>query len=146
MLNFSRWKIITIIAVSVIGLFYAAPNLFNAKSLENVPTWLPHKQVHLGLDLQGGSHLLLEMNKDELIAEWLETIRDDARNALRRDRIGYTGLRPTQDGVVLRIRKPEDQAKAITSLRTIIQPLQGSVFTGTGGDDLEISETVQGII
>ncbi|MGI9380254.1 MAG: protein translocase subunit SecD [Methyloligellaceae bacterium] len=146
MLNFSRWKIITIIAISVIGLIYAAPNLFSEKSLENVPNWLPHKQVHLGLDLQGGSHLLLEMNKNELIAEWLETIRDDARNALRRDRIGYTGLRPTQDGVVLRIRKPEDQAKAITTLRTIIQPLQGSVFTGTGGDDLEISEAGQGSI
>ncbi|MGI9401893.1 MAG: SecDF P1 head subdomain-containing protein [Rhizobiaceae bacterium] len=94
--------------------------------------------------LQDGSHLCLEMNKEELIAEWLETVRDDARNVLRGERIGYTGLRPTEDRVVLRIRKPEDQQRAMTTLRSIVQQLQGSVFTGVGGDDLQITETGQG--
>ena len=59
-----------------------------------MPGWLPHKQVNLGLDLQGGAHLLYQLDEKEMIEDWLNKLRDDVRETLRRDRIPYTDLDP----------------------------------------------------
>ena len=146
MLHFPRWKTIAILAVCALGILYALPNLFSEKTLAGLPSWLPHKQVHLGLDLQGGSHLLLEMNTQELMDDWLKAIRDDVRQRLRKERIGYTGLRAAKDKVQVRIRKPEDVARAFEVLKQMAQPLQGSIFTGVTGNDLEIEKGEGGLI
>ena len=59
MLHFQRWKLILILGVVIAGILFALPNLFPAATMARMPAWLPHKQVNLGLDLQGGAHLLL---------------------------------------------------------------------------------------
>ncbi len=140
MLHFPQWKIILISLTCLAGVIFASPNLMSTKSLENLPTWVPHKRVHLGLDLQGGSHLLLKMSIDEILKETLEAIRDDVRQRLRKERIGYTGLRSTQSSVLVRIRKAEDTERAYKELRKMIQQLPGSVFTGAGSADLSVSK------
>lgn len=139
MLHFSWWKATFILLVVLAGVIFAAPNLVSKQTLETLPSWMPSKQVHLGLDLQGGSHLLLEMNTDELRAEWLETIRDDVRQALRKERIGYAGLRAGKQDVRVRIRNPEDMDKAYTALKGLAQPIEGNIFTGTTGVDLDVT-------
>jgi preprotein translocase subunit SecD len=63
--------------------------------MARMPTWLPHKQVNLGLDLQGGAHLLYQLDEKEMVEDWLNNIRSDVRETLRRARIGYSDL--TQD-------------------------------------------------
>jgi len=146
MLHFARWKTIAIIAVCALGLLLAIPNLFSKATISKWPDWIPHKQVHLGLDLQGGSHLLLEMNSQELVDEWLEAIRDDVRQRLRKARIGYTGLGSNKDSVQVRVRKPEQVEAAYEDLRGLIQQLAGSVFTGAGGPDLEVDREANGLI
>ena len=60
MVYFAKWKIIFVIIICAMGIAFSAPNFLNKRFAENLPKWLPHKQVSLGLDLQGGSHLLLE--------------------------------------------------------------------------------------
>ena len=55
MLHFQRWKLILVAVVVVAGFLYALPNLFSGATVARIPTWLPHKQVNLGLDLQGGA-------------------------------------------------------------------------------------------
>ncbi len=62
MLNFPRWKLILIVAVVAAGILYALPNLFSKEALSGIPDWLPHRQVNLGLDLQGGAHLLYQID------------------------------------------------------------------------------------
>ena len=57
-----------------------------------MPDWLPKRQMTLGLDLQGGSHILLQIDRQDLADERLETTRDDIRTLLRDAKIGYTGL------------------------------------------------------
>lgn len=146
MLHFSRWKIIIVLLVSVLGIAYAAPNLTSKSVLENVPTWLPHKQVHLGLDLQGGSHLLLEMSTDELLKKWFDSIQDDVRRNLRKEKIGYTGLAFSKNLVQVRIRKPEQIETGFRALKTLAQQLQGNLFTGPGGLDLDIQKGENGLI
>src|ERR687892_331333 len=61
MLRFPTWKIAVVLGICLLGLVYALPNLFPRAEMEQMPDWLPHDQINLGLDLQGGSHLLLEV-------------------------------------------------------------------------------------
>ena len=58
----------------------------------------------LGLDLQGGSHILLQIDRQDLANERLETTRDDIRTLLRDAKIGYTGLTGSGNAVQVRIR------------------------------------------
>lgn len=146
MLHFGRWKTVAVLAVCVLGLIFAVPNLFSKDAVVNWPDWIPHKQVHLGLDLQGGSHLLLEMNTQEIKDEWLEAIKDDVRQRLRQEKIGYTGLRSSKNNVQVRIRKPDQFDAAYENLRGMIQQLAGSVFTGPGASDLEVERGTDGLV
>ena len=62
MLHFPRWKLILVLAVVTAGVLFSLPNLFSKSSLTGLPSWLPHHQVNLGLDLQGGAHLLYQID------------------------------------------------------------------------------------
>ncbi|PSH66260.1 protein translocase subunit SecD [Phyllobacterium sophorae] len=66
MLYFSRWKTVLIWAVVLAGLILALPNVFTQDQLVNLPDWLPKKQLALGLDLEGGSRIGLQVDKDHL--------------------------------------------------------------------------------
>ncbi|MDP7381591.1 MAG: protein translocase subunit SecD [Alphaproteobacteria bacterium] len=112
MLQFPIWKIFLVIAVCVVGLAYAVPNLTGNDFAKNWPRWLPGKTVNLGLDLRGGSHLLLQVESDVVVSERLEAIQDDARRALRRAKIGYTNLTLTEDAVTLKLRREADRDQA----------------------------------
>jgi preprotein translocase subunit SecD len=92
MIYFAKWKIIAILGICMLGLAFAAPNFLDQRTSANLPDWLPHKQVSLGLDLQGGSHLLLEVQADDVIREYLEAIVDSVRTGLRKERIKYRNL------------------------------------------------------
>ena len=58
----SRWKLCTYALIVLLGCAIAAPNLLTAGQLAALPDWLPRKQVTLGLDLRGGSHLVVEID------------------------------------------------------------------------------------
>ena len=142
MLHFQRWKLILAAVVVIAGFLYALPNLFPKSFLEHVPTWLPHKQVNLGLDLQGGAHLLYQLDEKDMVEDWLNTIRGDMRETLRRARIGYSDL--TLDvanrAVSVKIRNPADMDKAETELRKLAVPVGGNVFGSiAGGSDLDVT-------
>ena len=83
MLQFSKYKITLILAVILAGLYTAAPNLFSESELQRLPSWLPARTVSLGLDLQGGSHLLYEVDTAALVKERLENATSSVREALR---------------------------------------------------------------
>ncbi len=141
MLQFPRWKLILVAAVVAFGIIFALPNMFSASTLANMPSWLPHKQVNLGLDLQGGAHLLYQIDEKEMIEDWLKNIRGDVRESLRSARIGYSDL--TQDvakrAVSVKIREAADLDKAETELKKLAVPIGGDVFGGFSGNDLEVA-------
>jgi len=142
MLHFARWKVILVLIISLGGILVALPNLFTSKSLEVLPAWIPHKQVNLGLDLQGGAHLLYQMDELELVQDWLKNIRGDVRDALRKERINYIGLRISAPNrtVSVRIRDQANFDKAMTRLRDISVPLSsGLAFTGQQGRTLDVT-------
>jgi len=92
MIYFAKWKIILILGICLLGVIFAAPNFLSSKQAASLPSWMPNKQVSLGLDLQGGSHLLLEVAVDSVLSERLDAVVDTMRTTLRKARIKYTGL------------------------------------------------------
>ena len=119
MLQFSHWKTTIVLLVCLLGLVYAAPNLMTGDYSDDVPNFAPGKKVSLGLDLQGGSYLLLRVELDVVIEERLEGITSAVRQVLRKADIGYRGMGVEKGAVRLMIRKPEDVDKARDLLKVL---------------------------
>jgi preprotein translocase subunit SecD len=119
MTHFSTWKIILIVAFTAFGVLAAAPNLLSRSEAEALPAWLPHRQISLGLDLQGGSHLLLDVDTGVLIRERLENMVETMRADLRGARIRYQQLGVSGNGVRVIIPDPDQRARAEESLRNL---------------------------
>src|SRR6202162_6455445 len=115
MLYFENWKITLICAVCALGVLLSLPNLFSPSFLAQVPNWLPHKQVALGLDLRGGSYLLLEVDVAAAQHDRLNAVVDSVRNAPRDAKIGYTGLDVEGEAIVFTIRDADriDDARQV---------------------------------
>ena len=100
---FSLWQKVVILSIGFLGIVFSLPNIIGAEGMRFLPSWLPQKSMNLGLDLQGGAHLLLQVGVDEVITERLESVRDSVRQALRGSdvKIGYTNLVRGKDDVSL---------------------------------------------
>ena len=99
----------------------------------------------LGLDLQGGSHILLEVDANDVRQQKLDQVRDDVRRVLRDAKIGYTGLVIRGDTVEVRIRDGSDIQTAYSKLRELSVPL-GGLLGGTGQRSLDVSDAGNGLI
>jgi preprotein translocase subunit SecD len=139
MLYFSRWKMIGILATALLVCLFAIPNFFPQTTVQKWPKWA-QRHIVLGLDLQGGVSLLLQVDSAAVRKERIETLRDDVRKALRDARIGYTGLAIRGLTVEVRIRETGDVANALPKLRQLSQPL-GGLLSGSGQQTLEVTET-----
>jgi len=104
MMQFPNWKVALVLFVCALGVLYSAPNLFERDTFGEVPAGVPGRTVNLGLDLQGGSYLLLEVGVDTVVTERLESIVDGARANLRDAQIGYTGLGVRDGAAVFNVR------------------------------------------
>jgi preprotein translocase subunit SecD len=121
MLQFSAFKKTLVIMICLLGVLYASPNLIRSDFSSDLPAFAPGKKVSLGLDLQGGSYLLLQVDLDVVISEYLESITSSVRQQLRKSKIGYKGLGTSRSSVVLKIRNKEDFEDAKELLRGIDQ-------------------------
>lgn len=117
MLYFSKWKIGLIVLVCLAGIFYALPNVITPLTRDRLPDWW--QPVTLGLDLQGGSHLLLEVGVEEVVAEQMTALVESVRSALREARIRYRDLGVEGTAVTVRIPNPEERDEAYSLLRRI---------------------------
>src|SRR6478736_3555080 len=124
MLYFTRWKALAIILTALVVCLCAVPNFFSEATVKSWPAWAQRRLV-LGLDLQGGSHILLEVDANAVKKDKLEQVRDDVRRTLRDTKIGYTGLAARNDNVEVRISKESDVPTALAKLRELSQPLGG---------------------
>jgi preprotein translocase subunit SecD len=147
MLFFPTWKKAMVIIVCALGVIYAAPNFMSdkaAKSIEDVmPPWGPGKKINLGLDLQGGSYLLVEVQGDVVINEKLENTVDDIRRALRSAKIGYKPPPHVEGNAILfNIRDLARVAEVTELVRAAASDMV--IETGEGGSYL-LSYTEQEI-
>jgi preprotein translocase subunit SecD len=144
MLYFTRWKALAIILTALVVCLCAVPNFFPETTVKAWPKWAQRHLV-LGLDLQGGSHILLEVDANAVKKDKLDQVRDDVRRALREAKIGYTGLSVRNDYAEVRISKDTDAQNALTKLRELSQPL-GGLLGSSGQRSLEVSDAGGGLI
>jgi len=110
MLQFQLWKKLLVLMVAVLGIIFALPNLIGGDDGAGAD-FLPGKQINLGLDLQGGSHLLLRVDVDAVKQERLENLGETLRRDFRLEKIRFSGLAVANETVSLQIRNPEDATK-----------------------------------
>src|SRR6266851_6185096 len=138
MLYISKWKALAILLTAFIACLFAVPNFFPDSLIQRLPKWA-QRHIVLGLDLQGGSHILLEVDTNAVRKEKLESLRDDVRRVLRDARVGYTGLVVRGNTVELRIREGSNFDQAVDKLRELSQPLGGILGSSTGQRTLDVT-------
>jgi preprotein translocase subunit SecD len=144
MLYFTRWKALAIVLTALAVCLCAVPNFIPTHVVDSWPKWA-QRHVVLGLDLQGGSHILLEVDTKAVRKEMLETLRDDSRRVLRDARIGYTGLVVRGSSVEVHIREGSNADQALTKLRELSVPLGGILGT-TGQRSLDVTTEAGNLI
>jgi preprotein translocase subunit SecD len=142
MLDFPRWKVVSIVLACAFFVLLASPNFMSPQSREDMPDWYPSRTVNLGLDLQGGSHLLLRVDFDAYLKEHMEAIVDEVRLAFRKENVKYTGL-SNRDGKVafsLRIGQGEvNPGKLVRDIDADLEVLEennGAYVVGYGDTGL----------
>jgi preprotein translocase subunit SecD/SecD/SecF fusion protein len=127
MIHLSRWKV-TLLALSVVfGLLFAAPNLLSPAQRDALPGWLPKSVLNLGLDLQGGSYLLLEVDVPAMREKRLTNLAEDARTVLAEASIGVSAIARQQDGVVVTLSDPSQMEQAQQAMRALVGVGAGGV-------------------
>ena len=138
MMYFTPLKTVVVLGLCLLGTILCIPNLFPAPA-----AWMPWRTVHLGLDLRGGSYLLLELDMKTVIKERLDGLVDAARQALRPGAIFYQTLeaQPDQNRVLLRLRDAAKLDEALAALKPLVNA-EGP----TGTPDLDIASTPDGTV
>ncbi|HEX3652859.1 MAG TPA: protein translocase subunit SecD [Rhizomicrobium sp.] len=132
MLQISTWLRVLIGIVLLGGLLIALPNALPENVRAKMPHFLPSGTVALGLDLQGGSYLLEEVELDQVQKDRIESLMGDIRIGLRKARIGYTNLESRGgDTVSVQILDRARYADAVTILKTL-NPTTGGSLLGVG--------------
>jgi len=130
MLFFTRWKAAAILVTALVVCLFALPNFFSENTIRHWPSWA-QRHIVLGLDLQGGSHLLLEVDSAAVRKEQLQAINDDVLRVLRQARIPFTGRAIRGNSVEVHITRDSDLDNALAKLRELSQPISG--FAGSTG-------------
>jgi len=144
MLYISKWKVVAILLTALVVCLFAVPNFFPESTIAKWPAWA-QRHIVLGLDLQGGSHILLEVDVNDVRRQKVEQLRDDVRKAMREARITLTGSPAIRGNTVdVRVREADVQ-QALTKLRELSQPL-GGFLGSTGGRSLDVVNAGGGLI
>mgnify|MGYP001414834057 FL=1 len=144
MLYFSKPKIFLILACLFAGIIFSFPNLYNEESVNDLPDFFPKNQLNLGLDLQGGSHLLLEVEVEAIVKERLENLLSDMRLNLREARIGYSQIGVKDDYATVVIRDAAQLDSARDVLNELSMPITTNLFSGASTKELEVEDIGNG--
>ncbi len=127
----------TYLVIILVGLLVALPNVLSDKTLESWPSFLPNQKVSLGLDLRGGSHLVLEVDRPALEDEWLQTLTQEARVALREAGVETRSVQREKTAVAVTLADAQKREAARTALTGLSNPVTTGLSTS---QDLTIAD------
>ncbi len=137
-------KTLFILGAVLLGLIFALPNVLPQQVRESLPGFLPNKPIVLGLDLQGGSHLVWEVDKDDLKKNLVNQLKGDVRLRLWTERKIRHRITVNKDGsLTVTITDPNKVEEAERALKELAQPVQVGFF-GAGGTAPEIEVRREG--
>ncbi|MCF3933786.1 protein translocase subunit SecD [Acuticoccus sp. M5D2P5] len=139
----SPWLVATYVVIVALGVLIALPNIIPQTTLDRLPSWLPHARVALGLDLRGGSHLVLEVDRAALVKERLETLAGDARSALRGAGLRGVSIQRTADDVTVRLAGADQREAALAALDGLVGTvgISGASDLAFGGSGTTVTLT-----
>ena len=109
MVQFKKWQLYLVIIFSFFAIIFSLPNFFSKNTLKNFPTFVPTDQIVLGLDLQGGSYLLIEVDSNSVVLENFDTFSDELRLSLRKNRVSYSNFKISDNNISLKFKKDSDK-------------------------------------
>jgi len=142
MLDFPKWKIWLIGIVIAIGVVLSIPSLVAGTSYGALwPKWLPQYKINLGLDLAGGSHLLLEADAQDALKTRLQAKEDEVATELRRDpKIDVGDISTAGGRLSFLVRAPTQVDAAVERMRKLSTPLQ---LTGNRDWDVQVVDSTR---
>ena len=126
--------------VIITGILVALPNLLSDKTLAQWPSFLPTHKVSLGLDLRGGSHLVLEVERHSLESEWLQTLTQEVRTSLRAASLNIRSVKRQPGSVVVTLADPGN----LDAASDVLSNLNSRITTGLGTGSAELDITTRG--
>ena len=143
MLDFPRWKVSVISLMILIGVVFAIPSLFPKDQVVTWPKYLPHSQISLGLDLAGGSHLLLEADAADATKQRIAAMEENISSELRRGdpEIEIGDISTNGGALSFMVRNPTQVDAAVERVRQLTKPVGL-----TGGRDWDVSVRDQSTI
>ncbi len=145
MLDFPRWKVISISLILAFGVLMSIPSLLPGTAFKYWPSIFPQETINLGLDLSGGSHILLEADPADVAETRLETMEESVVAEMRRasPRIGI-GEVSRRDGTLSFLVRDSTQVDAA---REAILPLtSGAGLTGRRDWDIEVRDDTRFVL
>jgi len=130
-LQFTRLQQAALALIVLLGALFAAPNFASRETWDALPAFVPKTRVTLGLDLQGGSYLLLQADTETVANDRLTQMASDARAALRgrggEERVTFEDLRVETDAnrIVVRLQDASQSGEATKRLREAFKPTPG---------------------
>ena len=120
MVQIPKWQVIPAVVVLLLGLACASPDVIKADVAEEVPGWPQSQKTNLGLDLRGGSYLLMEVDLEKAVAERLGNLAEGIAAPLRRTRIRHsTGVQGSE--IFIELRDPSEMERARELIRNDVQ-------------------------
>ncbi len=149
MLRFAPWKLASVLALVTAAILLIVPSFMPTSTVDSLaarlPGLIPMRQIVLGLDLQGGAYMLMQVDQNSLIKSQVEALREDVRQKMREGRVGLAGGIATEPrGVLVRIADPAERDKAYELLQTMSRPI-GGPLAGGNERNLEVKETAAGV-
>jgi preprotein translocase subunit SecD len=146
MLYFSRWKALSILLTALVVCAFAVPNFVSPDRVKKWPEWA-QRYVVLGLDLQGGSHILLEVDTNDVMNQRLDGLRQDVIKTLREAKIVWANA-PARKGNAIEVRLREDDKyqSALSKLKDLSQPITNNLIGVTGQRTLDVTELGGGLV
>ena len=145
MLEFPKWKVWLVSLVVALGVLLSIPSLISGTPYSGAwPKWLPHYKVNLGLDLAGGSHLLLEADAQDALKQRLQAKEDEVATELRRDpRIDVGDISTAGGRLSFLVRDPTKVDAAVERLRRLSQPV---ALTGNRDWDVQVVDSTRVVL
>jgi preprotein translocase subunit SecD len=145
MLEFPRWKVWLVSLVVALGILLSIPSLLASTTLSaSWPKWLPQYKISLGLDLAGGSHLLLEADQRDAAKQRLQAKEDEVATEMRRDpRIEIGDISTAGDRLSFLVRDPTQVDAAVDRMRKLTQPI---ALTGNRDWDVQVVDSTRVVL
>jgi preprotein translocase subunit SecD len=137
--DFPRWKVWLISLTIIVGIFFAIPSLLPASARNYWPSWLPNEKISLGLDLAGGSQLLLEADANDAAKQRIQSMEDSVTTELRRSpRIDVGDISVAGGRLSFMVRDPRQVDAAVERLRALTRPVG---LTGSRDWDVQVIDS-----